>query len=126
MLIDFVAPEDERRALLQRLANALASQNRSWFLRHPQAPPVDRAGVRYVREHGERWLMAPTLLRERKGDCEDLAAYEAGWLQARGIPARVIVRRSRGGGPKDFHATVQIARVGGQSSVSDPSARLGM
>jgi hypothetical protein len=70
-------------------------------------------------------MTAPVLLRASAGDCEDLAAYEAGWLQARGINARVYVRPAKSGVRGAYHAVVRIVEDG-RTVTSDPAGRLGM
>ena len=83
-------------------------------------PFLYKAGVRYQREAGtENWLNARELLKQKRGDCEDLSAYMAAWLRVyRDEPARVKVYRS---GKKRLHAVVSVA-----GRILDPSRVLGM
>lgn len=119
--LTFDVPRELALPALQALIDVLQRVNEAWIAEHPKAPALEVGGVRYRAERGERWQSAPALLRARRGDCEDLAAYEAAWLTRRGIPARAYIRRSRGG-PSTYHAVVRLA----DGRTSDPSARLGM
>lgn len=87
-------------------------------------PPILLSGVRYEREQlkrgePEHWQVADTLLRSRRGDCEDLACYEVARLRLIGIKASPLLQHQRGG---FYHCVVQLP--GGQ--VYDPSLGLGM
>lgn len=86
------------------------------------APKLYRSRVRYVPEPRgtEKWQNAVQLLKSRKGDCEDLAAYRAAELRLfYGIPARAVAYRS---GKRKFHAVVLYP----SGELEDPSKRLGM
>lgn len=88
-------------------------------------PPVYSGLIRYQREnsrgHAEDWKSADRLIRDRNGDCEDLAAARVGELIASGIDpdARPVVYRPR---PGLMHVIVSR----GDGSYEDPSAALGM
>lgn len=109
-------------SFIQRMVDGLTHANVAWFREHKKAPPIDRAGVRYKLDtpSEEEWLHAPVLLQRLRGDCADLAAYEAGWLIAHGVPARAVVRPSRGNMAR-YHVIVKT-----EKGFGDPSARLGM
>jgi hypothetical protein len=78
-------------------------------------PALYDSGVVYRRERGtERWQPATDLLRNMRGDCEDLAAYRAAELRMEGEPATVAIIRTRRG---SFHAVVRR----GDGSIEDPS-----
>lgn len=98
-------------------------------MRTRRIPPLYESGVRYQRETClvlsipetcERFLTATQLLRERKGDCDDLSAYRCAELIFTGEDKRARARVFRSGG--GFHAIV----VRGDGRIEDPSARLGM
>lgn len=92
-------------------------------------PPLYASGVRYQRERClvasvpetcERFLTAEQLLRERVGDCDDLAAYRCAELIHTGEDrrARAIAVKPGSG----YHAIV----LRGDGSIDDPSVILGM
>ena len=88
-------------------------------------PPLYKSGVRYRRESPkrERWLRSDEVLEVGYGDCEDLAAWRAAELRQRGLPAKVIVKKT---GPRKFHALVAVPTETGRWITEDPSRRLGM
>ena len=95
-------------------------------MKRSRIPALYESGVRYSREAApargprhERFQTAAQVLRNRKGDCEDLAAYRVAELRLRGIAARPWVIRASG---RVFH--VQVRYPDGR--IEDPSARLGM
>lgn len=113
-------------AALTALLNALTTANLEIAKRRGGLPPLIETRVRYQREPRgqERWQTADELLRTMRGDCEDLAAYEAARLQFLGMPARAFIEpqgRNRWGGVL-YHAQVMLP--GGR--IWDPSKRLGM
>ena len=138
---------DEKAAV--RLLNWLAGENRRIFWGEPSLPNLYDAGVVYRRETEETWSDAINLLLQGHEDCDALAAYRAGELQARGykalsiargdygareararrlrhIDARVVLRtRSDPGKPGMYHCIVKY-RVGRRWYYDDPSIRLGM
>lgn len=76
--------------------------------------------VRYVRrDPGEHWKMARELVLDGEGDCEDLAAAVSGELEARGIPARPVIRSVR---PGLAHSLVELE----DGRILDPSRLAGM
>lgn len=87
-------------------------------------PPLLTSGVRYRREPlgQERWKPIDVLYADGYGDCEDLSAALAAQLRARGVPARVVVRKT---GLRLFHALVGVGR-GETITLIDPSKMLGM
>ncbi len=102
-------------ALLAGYARAAAVE-----LARAPLPPLYHAGVRYQREPRgrERWQLPRETWRRRVGDCEDLAIWRAGELQAGGVDAWPFVYRA---GPRQLH--VIVARHDGYE---DPSRVLGM
>lgn len=83
-------------------------------------PSLFETGARYVRERGsEIWQPASEVVRKRRADCEDLAAYAAADDILSGIPSRVRTLR---GGRRMLHAVVERP----DGSILDPSAMLGM
>jgi hypothetical protein len=108
--------QSELQASLDFLTAISAGQIKRHGLPHPY-----RAGIRYQREPEGRedWQTALETLERKTGDCEDLAAYLAGYLQAHGHPhARAFLRPSRGVG---YHCLVQDG-----AQILDPSRVLGM
>lgn len=93
-------------------------------LRDHDVPPLSSTSVRYQRElpGRERWQTPRDTFLSGQGDCEDLSIYFARDLRMRGIPARVVVKRTRSGG---LHAIV-AARVHGRFVLLDPSKARGM
>ena len=87
-------------------------------------PPVVKSGIRYEREHRnpgqpERWQLPTTLLRTKRGDCEDIATYEVTRLRAIGIKATVLLQ-AQGGGL--YHAVVSLPG----NLIYDPCLGVGM
>lgn len=101
----------------------------SYLGNHPDTPLIYQSGVRYKREPlgQERWQDVPTLLKERFGDCEDLACWRAAELYVRGVPARPAFRYrkavTKGGKPITVYHIV-VSLPGG--AIEDPSRALGM
>jgi len=107
---------EDLTASLEFLTATCATQIKRHSLPHPY-----RAGIRYKREPRgrERWQTAVETLQRKDGDCEDLAAYLAGWLRVHGYPhARAILRPSKSVG---YHAVVALG-----NQILDPSRELGM
>ncbi len=110
-----------RPRLLEGMLEGLCAVNYALMRKRPY-PPLYSSGIRYEREGRagpERWLIAPQLVKKKRGDCEDLAAYRCAELRMKGEPARVRVVRT---GNKTLHAVVQRA----DGRIEDPSRRLGM
>ncbi len=101
----------------------LVRVNADLYREDPHLPSIldANAGVRYRGyDPGEDWRNVLEVLRERYGDCEDLAAARAGELRARGdAGAFADIRRT---GPEMTHAFV----VRGNGQIEDPSRALGM
>lgn len=119
------------REWLPPLLDALTEINERWLRAHPEAPSIYQGGVRYSAEPlgSELWRTLPVLLRERVGDCEDLACARAAELRVGGTPARAVplfVSRSRGrvGGPAVDLIHIVVRHPDGTRE--DPSTRLGM
>lgn len=138
---------DEQAAV--RLLNWLAGENRRIFWLNRSLPNLYDSGIVYRREVEEVWSDVINTLLQGHEDCDALAAYRAGELQARGaaalsiargdsgarkakrmglrhIDARVVLRtRSDIGRPGLYHCIVKY-RVGRRWYYDDPSIRLGM
>lgn len=82
------------------------------------APPV--LALKYEREPRGRdvWQPADVLLRSGRGDCEDLAAYDAAWRRLHGLDATAVAYRA---GRRTLHAIVNA-----RGEYLDPSAATGM
>lgn len=92
-------------------------------------PPLYKSGIRFQRESAktcwapvaggcEDWLTALELLRQGKGDCEDLGCYRTAELRRAGERASAIPIRWTGG----WHIVVRRA----SGVLEDPSVLLGM
>lgn len=105
-------------AALEGLVLANLEEQRDSFARS-----ILDGSVRYRREPigREDWRTRSRVLLDGYGDCEDLAAALAAELRAQGVPARAVVRPSRGG--RGYHAVV---RIRGRRGELDPSRWLGM
>jgi hypothetical protein len=107
----------------QDAIEGLVRVNADLYRESPRLPSIYdvKAGVRYRAERGtEEWRHVGEVLRERFGDCEDLAAARAGELRARGEPdAYAIVTRTS---PNMTHGRV----VRADGTIEDPSRLLGM
>ncbi len=123
------SPEEAQAAL-----DLLTAWDR-WLYARGCIPPLYAAGVRYAREpamarsgtlprvatpHGraERFDDARTVLARGEGDCDDLAAWRAGELQAQGVRARALLVATT---PERWHCVVATPW-----GVEDPSRTLGM
>lgn len=87
-------------------------------------PPVVKSGIRYKREtrrqgDPENWQLPLTLLRTKRGDCEDIATYECVRLRAAGFNCSVLLQ-AQGGGL--YHAVVVLPN----GKVYDPCLGVGM
>lgn len=98
-------------------------------LRGGHVPPLYQSGVYYEREDTEGcyhpldggcedWLSVREVLRQGKGDCEDLCSWRSAELILRGERARAIAGRT----PAGWHITVRR----GDGRIEDPSRVLGM
>lgn len=124
------APDAYTAAYIKPWLEALVASNRIYLKEHPGTPSIldPIAGVRYRRERGvdgkptEIWRDIPRILRDRHGDCEDLACALVAEMREKGLPAKVIIKASpvRPEG-RLFHI---LAGVGRQRI--DPSKMLGM
>lgn len=125
------APDHYTAAYIKPWLEALVQSNMVYLRENPQTPSIldPVAGIRYRRERDsqgnptEIWRDIPRILRDRHGDCEDLACALVAELRVkRRLPAKVILKASpiRPGG-RLFHI---IAGVGRERI--DPSKMLGM
>jgi hypothetical protein len=131
-LVSFeVLPNEDKKAVLEKLLEALTLANVLYLLRYPHTPNLYESGVRYEQEPDGRddWQDIPDTLRRRNGDCEDLACWRMAELRVRWRD-----RASR------FHITVEDIpnRVGQlvttyhiairlpDGRIEDPSRNLGM
>jgi hypothetical protein len=115
-----IAVPAETQEDLQRSLEFLTMISAVQIARHNLPHPY-KAGIRYAREPigRERWQTALETLQRKEGDCEDLAAYLAGWLRVHDYPdARAFLRPSTGVG---YHCLVQNG-----TDILDPSRVLGM
>ncbi len=82
-----------------------------------------KAGVRWAPEPpgAEHFDHADRVVRRKKGDCDDLAPYEAASLRHTGEDPDAVAEVYRSG-PTRWHAIVRR----GDGSMSDPSRRAGM
>lgn len=106
-------------AALARLVEKNKAYGRTRVMR-----PILQTGVRYEREklkkgQPEHWQVADTLLRSKRGDCEDIACYEVARLQLMGIKATPLLEHQIGG---FYHCIVQLPN----GEPYDPCLGLGM
>lgn len=76
-------PHHYKRAVLEKLLDALALANFAYLLCHPHTPRLYEAGIRYQQEDEgkDEWQDIADTLQRRTGDCEDLAAWRMSELQ---------------------------------------------
>lgn len=121
----FAGPDDldRSRSAITTLLLSLVVVNRDWMLRHPGTPDLYDSHVIYKPEDGtEIWQDIPTTLELGYGDCEDLAVYRCGVLQAKGILATPLITWRQVGGRTVYHALVKWP----DGKVEDPSLARGM
>lgn len=123
MRVTILIPNE--RTVLEAALQGLVAVNMAMMAKRRRFPDLYVAGVRYqaeTREGPEDWQNAEELLRSRRGDCEDLAAYRTAWLRVyMGERARARVVPSQRM-PGKWHAILQR----GDGVTEDPSERLGM
>ncbi len=87
----------------------------------PLAPPSKNSAVKWRPDMGETWDTWDVVTARGYGDCEDLAAATAAYLQLQGVDAQAIVKPSNSPGVA-WHAVVQLP----DGRIVDPSAQMGM
>lgn len=118
------------RGILGPMLDAMVAINVAYLQTHPQTPRLYQAGVVYRRERSgiEDWRNIPRILKEKEGDCEDLACYRIAELRVYdGEPdaTYAVTMRRRPNGHYLFHIKVKRgARMG--FGYEDPSLKLGM
>jgi hypothetical protein len=124
LFLDDSAAEGERsRRALTWLMLGVVALNREWMERYPETPQLYDSAVVYRPEvDTEEWQDIPTTLQKGWGDCEDLACFRAGQLQAKGVAALPYVTWRRVGERTIFHALVRWPN----GLIEDPSLALGM
>lgn len=116
--------ERSRRAITW-LMFGLAEVNREYFQAYPNTPTLYQSAVLYKLENKtEIWQDVRSTLSRGFGDCEDLACYRIGELQAQGINAMPYItwRNRRDGSGVVYHALVRHP----DGMIEDPSRALGM
>lgn len=110
----------EGGADLQIALDLLTYLDELFLSRHPEAPELYYAGVRYEREPPgeEDWLPTPILYDLKRGDCEDLACARAAELRRQGVKCRAVGKLTS----NTWHITVQYK----DGATEDPSRELGM
>ncbi len=110
--------------VLKGLLRALTRANLAYLQTHSLAPLLYRAGVRYRAETfpSEQWKGIAEVIRDRHGDCEDLACYRSAELIARGLSAQPVFRWRALGRLSIYHILVRYP----DGSIEDPSLLLGM
>lgn len=106
---------DDRIAVCTALANGYADANAAFFRANLWAPRLDKLRPRYVAPPAaggdptcQGIVLAPALIKLRRGSCLDFAAYHAGWIQARlSLPASVEIEVVADGEP--LHAIVRTS-----------------
>lgn len=121
-----IQPDRLTPEVVEALCGALVRIDRDYLRRHPSAPALYSAGVRYQEEPPgmERWAGIGEVLELGHGDCEDLACWRVAELQERaGEPATPYVERRWIPGTGWLYHVV-VRRADGQ--IEDPSRMLGM
>jgi hypothetical protein len=108
-------------AELRKALDDLCTYNLAFFRLNPNLPDIYDAGIVYKPEpYGqEDWLTYPVLLRQRFGDCEDLACARVAYLWWHGERNAKVHLYHKG---RLWHVMVQR----GDGTIEDPSADLGM
>ncbi len=134
-----VGIDDEDAVAVRFIGNAIAAHNARLIREgNYNIPPLYDSKIIYKLESApEKWWDAPAIAIAGFDDCEGLAAYRAGELQAReGLNADVWTRRIQP--PQDerftgykakgrlFHALTRVREKGKKDAYDDPSVRLGM
>src|SRR6185436_5501713 len=103
-------PREYSEYYLLYMLEAVCRANMKWLELYPNTPPLYKSGVYYVEEDGtEEWPDIPTLYRNGKGDCEDLACARVAELRMKGIRCRPFIRwRSHSNGSRTYHVLVAI------------------
>lgn len=125
--VDLFGRDEDRdlseRALVHAL-EVLTLADEAYLRRNPGTPDLYRAGVRYQAEPipQEQWKAIPYVLRDKHGDCEDLAAWRVASYRVRGIAARPTFIWRKVGQVKIYHILVELPN----GTIEDPSRILGM
>lgn len=117
-------PPTLKDAYLVPLLTALCQINEIWLAEGGKAPPLYRAGVRYVGEPDgdEHWRSIPVVLSLGHADCKSLAAWRVAELRQTGERARCRFSSKRTTTGRLWH--IFVVRADG--SEEDPSRILGM
>jgi hypothetical protein len=119
------ADADRSRQSMTGLLLGLSMHNKAWMQYYPSTPSLYDSGVVYKPEvTTEDWQDIPTTLLRGYGDCEDLACYRVGELQAQGIHALPFItwRPNPKGHGMIFHVLVRWP----DGRIEDPSLARGM
>jgi hypothetical protein len=134
LLLDLFGSHDSRaqsERVLRLLLEVLTAANVVYLREHPGTPPLYSAGVRYEAERPhvagapipEVWKSIPFVLRDRSGDCEDLACWRVAELLCAGVDAQpTFTWRQITPRLALYHILVRY----GDGRTEDPSRRLGM
>lgn len=107
-----------RDKAMRILLAALTQVNREYFLANPNAPSVFAFQWKEEPCGTDDWLDASALVEQGYGDCEEICAYAAGWIQAkRGIMAWPQLVE------KDGHTHVVVELPNGKQF--DPTLKMG-
>ena len=123
---DFFTGDNHNRSLKGTLflMEALVTLNKLYLKEHPECPNLYEFGVIYVPEFGtENWQTIPRCLKNKYGDCEDLACWRIAELRERAkIKARPVIKSRMVG--RQFRMHALVGWPNGQ--IEDPSRALGM
>lgn len=103
-------PNQDHKISQQKLLYALEATvraNQEELKAHPHIPLLYESGVRYQQEPKGRedWADIPTVMKQRWGDCEDLAAWLCAELRTVwGVPCRPFLRFRKKDGNYHYHA----------------------
>lgn len=121
----FLNGEDMERSreAITWLMMGLVAVNKGWYETYPHFPKLYDTHVLYRLENGtENWQDVPTTFDKGYGDCEDLACWRAGELQAMGIPALPYITWRKTPSGTIYHALLRWP----DGKIEDPSRALGM
>ncbi len=75
--------KEYRDKAMRILLAALTLVAREYFVANPNAPPLKKLRFEEEAPGMDDWCDASAVARKGGGDCEDICAYAAGWLQAK-------------------------------------------
>ena len=113
--------ERSRKCLLW-LLESLVQVDLTWLLGH-KVPALYNTDILYKTERGTAiWKDISSVMRDKSGNCKDLATWRIAELRNIGINAKPYIKWQDGKGITMFHAVVLLPN----GLIEDPSRALGM